>query len=968
MTTMTTMIRAIGLLPLALSLVGCATGDDVTGAELDTLAQNVDEPNLPPPLPPIQIPTGETRGGLDDDRYPMPITDAPMRAELEMVSGRAARVPVSRAFTDQLTVTGAHHLRLRTEGCGATDDTGILATYVDGGPHTSVNDAHAAGGGNGKCSLIDLGARASTETYTVHVWSQNRATSTVHIKRDLGQGGGWTTWRTSEVVGGTLVSLGALASGDRVEVQTRSNGFDGVARSDTKLALFSVPSAYAGSGTDHVDQSVLTNDNQGTSAGITDRDPRIPIGAGWSTSRNYVLVSKVASGSAANVEVETEVDLVRGPEVADESLPFAGGVGTAETLAPGRYYLFLFAKQDRPPGTYEAALGTHHPAGAMPALDDGVDGTNGCPSVPRGDWGPESNWWRGQHNELAFTMWIERSLDGGATWLRVGPERPVLRGAMGALPGAPNRFALELTVPASAMYRLRAEAEVADVTFNEEWRYQRNPMATELKVATLNTYYAPHDYTGNEMRNLADLLATGTEIDLASRRVIADPDQVPFRWDVDVFGLQEAPKSGSGNYPDFAYTDVVRDEANARDSSAWEYVRGRDETWFNGLGDGPGLGPLYVRSSVWPGATDMSMYFSDAAAAPGPNGGGGCTRLSTITPFPGVIDPTLDDRYMECHLDEDGADGDLVNYMTPGKIEAWRGGSDDRPIAVYNAHLEASDGAADFNARWGEVTDMIATIKDQLAVDPQAFNRAGSPTADFWQNRMIIVMDGNMRVHECGEHYWMLRRLREEFGYAVDVAMATPDLDGAATLGMHTNDAGYFGAWPIAFQDGSFTAAGLAPVQGWDDEAATFGSLNYTDTSRYPVTADHRSNALYPWWAATGREKMAFGGNTERYDMIFLVGRGWAYDDPVLQYAVMSDKNANDHNAGSRLDDTGFGVEMWRPDDCNAGGVLDEGAAGFIAGTSYQPDWDLGCGTAPGKPAMHTDHRPVGARLRVWVR
>jgi hypothetical protein len=197
--------------------------------------------------------------------------------------------------------------------------------------------------------------------------------------------------------------------------------------------------------------------------------------------------------------------------------------------------------------------------------------------------------------------------------------------------------------------------------------------------------------------------------------------------------------------------------------------------------------------------------------------------------------------------------------------------------------------------------------------------------------------------------------------------MAMPDLAGNATLGMHTRDDGYYAGtssdWPIGFQYAFWTQAELSPVLGWNQESPR----NHSSTSIYPFTSDHRSRALHPWWASTGRTKTStMNENGERYDMIFLVGRGWAWDDPVLEYKIMVDRNMNNYSSGSLSDNSGRAVEMWRPDDCNSGSVYDAGMSGYVAGKSYAPSWDLGCGTGPGKPAPHTDHRPVGVRLRVW--
>lgn len=111
--------------------------------------------------------------------------------------------------------------------------------------------------------------------------------------------------------------------------------------------------------------------------------------------------------------------------------------------------------------------------------------------------------------------------------------------------------------------------------------------------------------------------------------------------------------------------------------------------------------------------------------------------------------------------------------------------------------------------------------------------------------------------------------------------------------------------------------------------------------------------------------------------MIVLVGRGWADDDPVVDYKVMSDANYR-----SPMDPGSLGVEMWRPHTLlnlnSVGAVLVQTCpdAGSVANDarSYAPNYSLGCdddptgGTRPGAPAMHTDRRPMGARLRVWSR
>jgi hypothetical protein len=51
---------------------------------------------------------------------------------------------------------------------------------------------------------------------------------------------------------------------------------------------------------------------------------------------------------------------------------------------------------------------------------------------------------------------------------------------------------------------------------------------------------------------------------------------------------------------------------------------------------------------------------------------------------------------------------------------------------------------------------------------------------------------------------------------------------------------------------------------------------------------------------------------------------------------------------------------MWAHwDDCSRG----------LVASGYAPHVALGpCGTTPGSPALLSDHRPIGARLRIYAR
>ena len=172
--------------------------------------------------------------------------------------------------------------------------------------------------------------------------------------------------------------------------------------------------------------------------------------------------------------------------------------------------------------------------------------------------------------------------------------------------------------------------------------------------------------------------------------------------------------------------------------------------------------------------------------------------------------------------------------------------------------------------------------------------------------------------HSCGEHYWILKKLRNHYGYAVDVSMI-PVKEGDH-FGMHDT---------------------IDPSGGYQSYENWRASPNYTPSS------------VYPWWAATYRgDTDRKNGKSERHDVILLIGKGWAYDDPVREYMVMSDRDDP-----SPLNPKGGGVEMWQ----SADNVTD-------GNNNYAPNYSLGSGATAGKPALHSDHQPVGARLRILLR
>jgi hypothetical protein len=406
-------------------------------------------------------------------------------------------------------------------------------------------------------------------------------------------------------------------------------------------------------------------------------------------------------------------------------------------------------------------------------------------------------------------------------------------------------------------------------------------------------------------------------------------DQAPWQWNADIVGLQELRKGADSSsiwWEDtFWYADLFEAEAESRGSRRWQYVRGEVEDWdfscdFWGGIPCNGVGPLFVADNVWPGTNDDSIYFDPAA-----RDHAGCAPPPPPPPMPTALGWTAPIQYAQCWLEGLGGIKKSYNYAVPAKAVARRyGSSPDRPIAVFNMHLEHRP--KDSDHRRNEIDELISTIDRLLDRDPDAFNSdASNPhrrDPQFYQNRIIVLGDSNFMTHACGEHYWILKRLRDHYGYAIDVALVA--MADGNHLGMHDR----MGALGDAYQS-----------------AGDWGSS--TDPDHDP------ESVVYPWWAATHRGKTtAKNGKGQRYDVILLVGKGWAYDDPVRDYAVMSDRDDP-----SPVDPTGGGVEMYR----GADNVYDGGG-------HYASNYSLGYGTTAGKPALHSDHQPVFARLRVFQR
>jgi hypothetical protein len=889
----------------------------------------------------MAVPVG---AGTHDLERPRPAAPA----EHEMIAGRLAKLPVSFYWkgTRRIGEAGrSHHFEVQTFNCSG--DSGLLVHVktASGGHVASLynDDVAPGGGGTGpKSSHVDARSRMGALEYDVYVFSQTRATTFCSVWYRV-SGDAWTFW-LADHFGGTLVDVGPMPGADFLEVQTFDNGAD--PRNDTQMVLFDLGTAgctgAAGQVCAGTHAPQVGNDRMG------DRDPRVPVAGAPPVlrvaSRNLALLGKVSRTIASNRSVETRVDLVHHPLGSGAGsvggFPSSGGLGRPGSFAPGRYYVWLYAAADSPVGSYDTVpLDAAHPGDDMDPVS-----TRDC-RTGEGPTGADNYSWyyRGTANSMAFLMHLERGNGCTGTactsWTAVD-ERWVPRAALGGAKGEGwNLFLLELEADHGGVYRLRTTNHTANIRFFDEWRYERNPDASELKLVTYNAYYNLGDQL-NKWKNASNLLATRGEIVTSSMEVREAEDQARFQWDADILGFQEMDRrcNSADQFPagtdctwDFnhhGYAEAFQVEAQAKGPLLWDYVRGKaeDSDWSD-----LGLAPLFVNQLFWPNPGNAaSMFFTSADKQ-----NAGCETDGSK----GL------DRWLTCYLAGFDEWGTLNQRGVGGKAQVNRyGTSADRPITVFNVHLEYR--GIDSDDRHQELLDLVGHLKRLLAANPAAFNSAPASDAGrthpkHFQNRIVILGDINALQHGCGEHYALVKMLREEFGYAVDLGMAALDASGRGNGGnMHH----YKGA--------SYSPAGV-PF-GYQSIAA------WQDMCRADPTAAHRLNPAtdFPWWAATyrgGESKTDKCGRSERHDAIYLVGKGWAYDDPLLQYAVMSDRDDP-----SPMHPEGGGVEVIE--------VANNVSATYGGRPNYRPNHKVHAGPSPGATALNSDHLPVGARIRVYQR
>jgi hypothetical protein len=867
---------------------------------------------------------------LDD-----PLLGAGDSAEIDMIPGRLNKVPVSWFLKYTHRIEVPQRVAFRTIGCADPADTGLIVTWNDvTGPHTAFNND---GVGQGRCSYIDTGFHPRPIAFTLYVFSMIRGTSRATLQVSLDREP-WKTLATDDF-GGTVVRVGALQAGDYVEVRTPS---DGHGNDGTRMLLFQVPTEQSGI----VNTAAIFNEEQNSG----DQDPHVDVDVTWPSTHNGVLLGKDTRSSSSLDGIETHVDLIRGPLEVTAPDPAFGCNGSAckVLLPPGRYFASLFANTAHPVGS--VTRGAEHWAD-----DLGTDGEGDCPHRARG-----------QGNDRAFTAVLRR--DGIEVKRRLVP-----RGLLGTDPALGwNQIVFEVDADGAGSYSLHAEDRAPDVSFFGHWRYIRNPDVNEMKVATWNFGYWVFEHDTSVriaiLQNAVDLLGTRGDIDPSARTVIERGNQAPWQWDADVIAFQE-----------FYGTTLphVRDRLVDRSPFDWSYVNANTEIGSWPGGDNVYYGPVFVNELVRPA---NGIRYGNLQLNDGVSKGRCSSRLDGgdydyACPLGVVIQVFYESQ----------------NLAVPARLRArrslGRNGGTDRPVAFFNWHLFHYP--EKFDQRATNVENLIKSIKYLMARPADgsyapgacAFNKECVNHPLHYANRVLIMGDSNMKNHQCGEFAWTLRRLREEFGYAIDASAAVVDPMNR-TYDMHWSGAPLTdprmslwgtcqetdGPWSkLVNADGTHTGCPFRFQHrlNWNEagDVSTVDVSNQPWYSLWPVdfsswAVDFSTDSWYPWWATTTQDPDNTNKGGGRFDMVFLVGRGWAYDDPVLTYRVMPHREEPAPTNGM----LGGGVELgFNVDTCE--GPVADGNANYAPNVSVN-----GCGTGEGAPAIRSDHIPTGARLRIWGR
>jgi hypothetical protein len=165
--------------------------------------------------------------------------------------------------------------------------------------------------------------------------------------------------------------------------------------------------------------------------------------------------------------------------------------------------------------------------------------------------------------------------------------------------------------------------------------------------------------------------------------------------------------------------------ANRNDSRVWRAVLGRNESSH---GQDFGVGGIFAASR---------------------NTGSGGLRPSASPPsrcWSGT-------DYYVCWVE--GFDGD-GSGVVPASLKA--GTSHGQPILIVGVHFKP-----DRKERDGQVEQLGIRIRDLIQAQPGLANSQANPQAGWYNNRVVILGDWNVRAHRGGEHYEVLGVMRRWF-------------------------------------------------------------------------------------------------------------------------------------------------------------------------------------------------------------
>ncbi|HRK46545.1 MAG TPA: hypothetical protein PK324_13025, partial [Nocardioides sp.] len=551
---------------------------------------------------------------------------------------------------------------------------------------------------------------------------------------------------------------------------------------------------------------------------------------------------------------------------------------------------------------------------------------------------------RGQGNWRALVFKVQALADGDDLWRSRTIERTVANGGLGCRYGQcwdTLREDFELSV--SSQVRVCVAMRDSRIGVGATVRLEQTPSFSELKVATVNVHQSQGGglATGTEFLNMSNLLATRGRF-VPERRTVAELDYwAPFEWAADIVMFQEMENE--------LVTGIVANEAEVHTDLDWRWIFGAGKRL-------PEVGYVSYNSVLThellvPGGKTGDITARDT------------DKCESSSPLNGS------DHRSECY-NEDWLDGTVITggfpevlpfhtYVVPARVAVrrWSAGAD-TPILVYSVILEPHHR---FVQRRAELEAVIATIKAHMAAQPGMSDAAGDPSPTAAGHRVILAGDFNFYPHEVGEHRWFVRRLREEFGYAIDTAAADRD------------------SWANFYDMHAFRGAAPSPDDGLP--------APYTEGEHWqPVTSlaykfwwgqGPEWSHHFPYWATTYHgvdSDYGAGKERERHDAVLLVGKGWAKDDPVRKYIVMHTTVQYDSPFAIK-DGQGrvLAVDI-APYEANN----DKDVPNVLDGRrNYAPQrplsieqqdgmllTDTAC-TAAGCAAIETDHIPVGVRLRV---